>query len=103
MKLFTAIAGATALAASMMFSQAASADGAALFKSKGCAGCHGPTALGAVGPRLAGQQENYLVDQFKLIRDGKRTSGKSGIMVGAVKSVSDGDIAEIAKYLSAMK
>jgi len=103
MKLFTGVAGAAVVAASMMFSQAASADGASLYKSKGCAGCHGPTAMGAVGPRLAGQQEKYLVEQFKLIRDGQRTSGKSKIMVGAVKSVTDGDIAAIAKHLAAMK
>ncbi len=102
MKIFTGVAG-VAVAASMIFSQAAVADGATLFNAKGCAGCHGKAAMGAVGPRLAGQQEKYLVGQFKLIRDGKRTSGMSGVMAGAVKSVTDADIAEIAKHLSSME
>jgi len=102
MKFSSSAATAAVFATSLLFSQAILADGASLFKSKGCAGCHGQKAMGAVGPRLAGQQENYLVDQFKLIRDGKRTSGKSGIMVGAVKSVTDNEIAQIAKHLTAM-
>jgi len=103
MKLVKSLASATVVATSMIFSQAVLADGSTLFKAKGCAGCHGPTAMGAVGPRLAGQQEKYLVEQFKLIRDKKRTSGQSGMMAGAVKSVSNDDIASIAKFLTAMK
>ncbi len=79
-----------------------SAKGAALFKSKGCAGCHGTNAMGAIGPRLAGQHEAYLIDQFKLIRDGKRASGQSSMMSGAVKSVTDAEITEIAGYLTAL-
>ncbi len=103
MKLFSGVIGAAVVAIPMMFSQAAIADdGAALFKSKGCAGCHGPTGMGTVGPRLAGQMEKYLNEQFALIRDGKRTSGKSGMMAGAVKSVSDSEAAAIAGYLSGL-
>jgi len=103
MKLFSGILGAAVVAAPLMFSGAAVADGAGLYKSKGCAGCHGPTAMGAVGPRLAGQMEKYVVEQFKLIRDKKRTSGKSGMMAGAVASVSDADAAAIAKYVAGLK
>ena len=103
MKLFSGIVGAALVAAPLMFSNAAVAGGADLYKAKGCAGCHGPTAMGAVGPRLAGQMEKYVLEQFKLIRDGKRASGKSGMMKGAVASVSDGDAAAIAKYVAGLK
>ena len=103
MKLFSGVIGAAVIATSLVFSSSAFAGGADLFKSKGCAGCHGPTGMGAVGPRLAGQMEAYIVEQFKLIRDGKRASGKSGMMAGAVKGVSDGDAAAIASYLAGLK
>ncbi len=103
MKLFTGVVGAALVAAPMMFSQAAvAADGAALYKAKGCAGCHKADAMGQVGPRLAGQMEAYTLEQFKLIRDGKRTSGKSGMMAGAVKSVTDEEAAAIAKYVAGL-
>ncbi len=102
MKLIKGVIGAALVAVPMMMSQGAvAADGKAIYGSK-CAGCHGPTGMGTVGPRLAGQQEKYLVEQFKLIRDGKRTSGKSAMMKGAVASVSDDDIKAIAAYLSAL-
>ncbi len=102
MKLLKGVVGAAVLAIPMMMSQGAiAADGKAVYGAK-CAGCHGPTGMGTVGPRLAGQQEKYLVEQFILIRDGKRTSGKSGMMKGAVASVSDDDIKAIAAYLTAL-
>ena len=100
MKTTLRVVGAALIAAPLMFSSAAMADGAGLYKSKGCAGCHGADAMGAVGPRLAGQQEKYILEQFKLIRDGQRASGKSGMMAGAVKSVTDADAAAIAAYLA---
>ena len=93
--------GASVVAASMIMSQGAFADGKGTYGAK-CAGCHGPTGMGTVGPRLAGQQEKYLVEQFQLIRDGKRTSGKSAMMKGAVASVSDDDAKAIAAYLAAL-
>ncbi len=103
MKLFTGVVGAAVVAIPMMFSQAAvAADGEALYKGKGCAGCHAPNAMGAVGPRLAGQQEKYVLAQFKLIRDGKRASGQSAMMAGAVKNVTDEEAAAIAKYVSGL-
>ncbi|HHL32660.1 MAG TPA: c-type cytochrome [Oceanospirillales bacterium] len=102
MKLFTGVVGAAVVAIPMLFSTAAVADGAALYKAKGCAGCHKADAMGQVGPRLAGQMEAYVLEQFKLIRDGKRASGKAGMMKGAVSKVTDAEAAEIAKYVSGL-
>jgi cytochrome c len=103
MKRLTAIIGLALLGSLLMSSQVGAADGSALFKAKGCAGCHGPTAMGAVGPRLAGIQAPYLFDQFKLIRDKKRTSGKSGMMAGAVKNVTNDEAKAITDYLGGLK
>jgi len=103
MKLLTGVVSAAVIAVPMMFSTTASAaDGAALFKAKGCAGCHGADAMGKIGPRLAGQMEQYIVDQFQFIRDGKRTTGKAPMMSGAVKAVTNDEVAAIAKYLTGL-
>lgn len=105
MKLISKVLGAAVVAAPLMFSQAAVADGAGLFKSKGCAGCHGADAMGGMGgmaPRLAGIQAPYLLEQFKLIRDGQRASGKAPMMKGAVSAVSDDDAKAITAYLGSL-
>ncbi len=105
MKLITKVLGAAIVAAPMVFSSAAMADGKALFSAKGCAGCHGADAKGGMGgmaPRLAGMQSAYLLEQFKLIRDGKRASGKAPMMKGAVSAVSDDDATAITAYLGGL-
>ncbi len=106
MKSISKVLGAAIVAAPLMFSQAAMADGKALFMGKGCSGCHGTDAKGGMGgmaPRLAGLKEAYIVEQFKLIRDGQRASGKSPMMKGAVTAVSDDDAVAIASYLAGLK
>ncbi len=100
-----AIVAAAVIAAPVMFSSAAMADGAAAYKAKGCAGCHGADAkggMGGVAPLLAGQSEAYTIEQFKLIRDGQRTTGKASMMKGAVASVTDDEIKAIAGYLKGL-
>lgn len=47
--------------------------GQATVTAKGCAACHGDgLAGGALGPRLAGQGEGYLVDQLNAFKHGQR-------------------------------
>lgn len=100
MRIFSAVRFIGVSLLVLHFSTVAFADGKILFSSSGCEGCHGTAGSGSVGPRLAGQQEKYLVEQFKLIRDGKRTSGLATMMSPAVSGVSDDDIKAIANYLS---
>lgn len=100
MRIFSALRFIGTFFLVMHFSTAAIADGKTLYSSNGCEGCHGTAGSGSVGPRLAGQQEKYLVEQFKLIRDGKRTSGLATMMGPAVSGVNDDDIKVIANYLS---
>ena len=105
MKLFSTILGAALIASPMVFSTASAVDGATVFKTKGCMGCHGADAKGGMGgmaPMLAGLKESYILEQFKLIRDGKRTSGQAGMMKGAVAAVTDEEAAAAAKYLSGL-
>ncbi len=82
------------------------ADGAALFQAKGCGGCHGAggnAPVMPVYPKLAGQSEQYLLNQMKDIKSGARANGQSAVMKGVIAGVSDAEMAEIAKYLAAAK
>ena len=51
-------------------------------------------------PVLAGQQKEYLIRQFKDIRDGARNNSVTAIMRAIVQDVTDREIALIAGYLS---
>jgi len=86
--------------------QAFAADGKALFTAKTCIACHGEEGRAPIAPtypRLAGQNEGYLVNQIKDIRDGRRTDAQSVVMSGVVGSLTDAEVAAIAKYLSGLK
>lgn len=81
------------------------ADGAALFKSKGCTTCHGAdakTTLQPSYPKLAGQNADYLAQQIMDIRDGKRTNGKTALMKPMVANLTDEEIKAIADWLTTL-
>jgi len=68
-----------------------------------CVRCHGPQALGGERfPRLAGQQQTYIVRSLTRYRDrtGNRMEPEMLAMTAALK---DGDIKALAEYLSALK
>ncbi|MDM8561676.1 c-type cytochrome [Candidatus Parabeggiatoa sp. HSG14] len=82
------------------------ADGASLYTSKQCDTCHGADANTPVAdtfsPKLAGQNEVYLTQQIKDIRDGKRTNGKTADMKKKMDeiSVSDKEAMALAKWIA---
>lgn len=80
--------------------------GMQLFSGRFCAGCHGPagkTPVSSSYPKLAGQNRDYLIQQFKHIKNGIRNSGAAATMSALVQSVSDEEIAAIADYLANQK
>lgn len=82
---------------------ALAADGAALFTSKGCAACHGPTgnkSIMPVYPNLAGQNAPYLLNQMKLIKSGERAGGQTAVMKPIIASVTDEEMSAMADWLS---
>ncbi len=82
------------------------ADGAALFTSKGCIACHGAggkTPIMGAYPKLAGQNEQYLVTQMKDIKSGARGGGQTAVMKPIIAGVSDDEMVAIAQYLAAEK
>ena len=97
----------TALAAAFAFtfSTTASAelDGAKLFTDKTCHSCHGKDANTPIMPNypsIAGQGKEYLSQQIKDIKSGKRSNAQSIAMKGVMHLVSDEEIDAISLYLS---
>jgi cytochrome c553 len=66
-----------------------------------CKACHQPNFEGgAPAPRLAGLNYDYLVSAMKSFADGERTN--NGDMPKFMKALSDGERAEMAKYLAGL-
>jgi cytochrome c553 len=84
---------------------AADLDGAKLFTDKTCHSCHGKDASSPVVagyPSIAGQAKEYLAQQIKDIKSGKRNNGQTAAMKGVMHLVSDEEIDAIAAYLSTL-
>lgn len=65
-----------------------------------CSGCHGMEAEGiAPYPKLAGQQSNYLKQQLRHFKTGKRDNNLMQMMT---VNLSDEDINALALYLSTL-
>ena len=82
------------------------ANGADLYKSKTCIACHGAdanTPIMPTYPKIAGQNEQYLIEQMKDIKNGARSNAQSAAMKGVMHLVSDEEIAAIAKWLSGLE
>ena len=90
----------------LSLSAAALADGANLFKTKTCWSCHGKDAKSPIMPtypKLAGQNEAYLLQQMKDIKSGARNNGQTAAMRGVMGLVNEQEMAEIAKWLAGLK
>jgi len=71
-------------------------------KSASCAGCHGEkgNSLVSMYPKLASQNEEYIIQQLHAFKDGKR----NGPMMSAmVSGLSDDDIEDLAAFYEAQK
>ena len=70
-------------------------------KSVTCAACHGGEGISPTGtwPNLAGQKEQYLLDQLKAFKDGTRVNSQMAPMVA---NLSDDDMANLAAYYSSL-
>ena len=78
-------------------------DGAELYKSKTCIACHGADGKAPIlpiYPKIAGQNEQYLLNQMKDIKSGARSNGQTAAMKGVMHLVNDEELAAIATWLS---
>jgi cytochrome c553 len=76
-------------------------NGAELFSSLGCSGCHGQEgkSVNPMFPRLAGLKEDYIISELKNFQTKQRVSPL--MYPNAVKAI--GFEEDLAKYLSAIK
>ena len=71
----------------------------------GCVTCHGREGrqpINPLYPKLAGQNERYLLQQMLDIKSGERSNGLSGIMRGMMNRVSEQELEAIAAYLASL-
>jgi len=72
----------------------------AVARERHCPVCHGADYSGQRQvPRLAGQQEEYLLKVMRDYRSGKRI-GYGGAMADELKSLDEGQLADLAYYLA---
>jgi cytochrome c553 len=82
---------------------APSSPGAKLAELHHCASCHGVNFAGQNHiPRLAGQHSEYLLKQLRGFKNGSRPD-IDGTMTSAAQPLSDQDMLELSRYLSALK
>jgi len=67
-----------------------------------CAVCHGLDGVAKIpeAPNLAGQSENYLIEQITAFKSGER---KNEMMSVVVQDLSDADIENLAAYYSGIE
>ena len=67
-----------------------------------CAACHGPDGNSQTPdfPRLAGQQEDYLVKALQAYKSGNR---KNPIMAPQAEALSKADMADLAAWFSSQQ
>jgi len=74
--------------------------GAAIAQRLSCGSCHLPTYAGQQQvPRLAGQDEAYLLQAMKQLRD-HPGPGRDTIMAATLRGLSDADLDSLAHYLA---
>jgi cytochrome c553 len=70
-----------------------------------CMACHGPNGAGnaaAKYPALRGQHAEYTILQLNAYRDGSRATDPQSMMRTIAARMSDNDIEQIARYISAL-
>jgi cytochrome c len=78
-------------------------DGSGLYLEYNCQICHGTQGEGGVRngyPVISGQDELYLIQQMKDIRDGVRDNGQAKLMRPLIVEITDEEVRLIASFLS---
>jgi len=67
-----------------------------------CSACHGATGGGGMGPALAGQTVEYIVDRLRSYKAGETVGPQSGMMWGQAANLSETDIQDLAEYVKTL-
>jgi cytochrome c553 len=74
-----------------------STDGAELYQEE-CSDCHDDDA-----PKMAGQNADYLFQQMKDFKNGKRANGRAKTMKRSLRHVDENEMKAIAEWLATLK
>jgi len=80
-------------------------DGAALYTAKICNTCHGAdakTPTMKTYPKLAGQSEEYLLQQMKDFKSGARTNSQAALMKAMLASVTEDEMKVLSTYIASL-
>jgi cytochrome c553 len=71
-------------------------------KARMCANCHGEDGIAVVpgAANLAGQQKEYLIEQLRAFRSGRRQNPQMSVVA---KPLTDEDIEELSDWYSSIK
>ena len=69
---------------------------------KQCSACHGVDGSGGMGPALAGQTNDMIVDKLTQYRNGDTIGTMSNIMWSQSSWMTDKDIRDIANYVETL-
>jgi len=64
-----------------------------------CAACHGPQGQGGIGPTLAGQSADDIIDKLLAYKRGETVGAQSLMMWPQVKGLTDGQIGLIGVFV----
>lgn len=68
-----------------------------------CSACHGNVAQGGIGPILAGQSATEIITKLNIYKNGGTIGGRSSMMWGTAKQLTDQDIEDIATYIESLQ
>lgn len=82
-----------------------SADGEKLYQTKTCSTCHGKdgkTPIMPMYPKIAGQNQEYTLQQMVDIKSGARSNGQSAAMKGVMHLVTEEEMQALSEYIATM-
>ena len=67
-----------------------------------CAACHGQAGEGGVGPALAGQTSDMIVDKLAKYKAGEKIGAQSDVMWGQASWMTEQDMRDIGNYVETL-
>ena len=65
----------------------------------GCAACHGADGGGGIGPMLAGQSADDIINKLTIYKNGGQIGAQSALMWGQAGMLSEQDIIDLGEYV----
>ena len=65
----------------------------------GCSACHGPDGGGGIGPMLAGQSSDNIINKLTTYKNNGTIGPQSALMWGQAGMLSDQDIKTLGEFI----